>query len=48
MIRFLIELLVCRIWFGQFHKLYLVLNWLVMRCNLQPKPVADSMIENVG
>ena len=31
MIRFLIELLVRRIWFGQ-SKLYFVLNWLVMRC----------------
>ena len=30
MIRFLIELLVRRIWFGQ-SKLYFVLNWLVMR-----------------
>ena len=33
MIRFLIELLVRRTWFGQFDELYFVLNWLVMRCN---------------
>ena len=45
MIRFLIELLI--IWFGQ-SKLYFILNWLVMRCKLQPKLVADSMIENVS
>ena len=31
MIRFLIELLVRRTWFGQFDELYFVLNWLVMR-----------------
>ena len=47
MIRFLIELLVHRIWFGQ-SKLYFVLNWLVMRCKLRPKLAADSMIKNVG
>ena len=47
MIRFLIELLVRRIWFGQ-SKLYFVLKWLVMRCKLRPELVADSMIENVG
>ena len=35
MIRFLIELLVCRIWFGQ-SKLYFILNWLIMRCKLPP------------
>ena len=35
MIRFLIELLVRRIWFGQ-SKLYFILNWLVMRCKLRP------------
>ena len=35
MIRFFIELLVRRKWFGQF-KLYFVLNWLVMRCKLGP------------
>ena len=34
MIRFLIELLVRRIWFGQ-SKLYFILNWLVMRCKLR-------------
>ena len=32
MIRFLIELLVRRTWFGQFDEIYFVLNWLVMRC----------------
>ena len=41
MIRFLIELLVHRIWFGQ-SKLYFVLNWLVMRCKLQPELAADA------
>ena len=44
MIRFLIELLVRRIWFGQ-SKLYFILNWLVMRCKLRPELAADSMIE---
>ena len=47
MIRFLIELLVSRIWFGQ-TKLYFVLNWLVMRSKLRPELAADSMIEKVG
>ena len=42
MIRFLIELVVCRTWFGQFDKLCFVLNWLVMRCKLQPELVADA------
>ena len=41
MICFLIELLVRRIWFGQ-SKLYFILNWLVMRCKLQPKLAADA------
>ena len=41
MIRFLTELLVRRRWFEQF-KLYFVLNWLVMRCKLQPKLAADA------
>ena len=41
MIRFLIELLVRRIWFGQ-SKLYLILNWLVMRCKLRPELAADA------
>ena len=36
MIRFLIEHLVRRIWFGQ-SRLYFILNWLVMRCKLRPK-----------
>ena len=40
MIRFLIELLVHRIWFGQ-SKLYFILNWLVMRCKLRPELAAD-------
>ena len=53
MIRFLIELLVRRTWFGQFDELYFVLIWLVMRGKLRPKlaagrRAADSMIENVG
>ena len=47
MIRFLIELLVRRTWFGQ-SKLYFILKWLVMRCKLRPELAADSMIENVG
>ena len=41
MIRFLIELLVRRTWFGQ-SILYFVLNWLVMRCKLRPKLAADA------
>ena len=41
MIRFLTELLVRRIWFGQ-SKLYIVLNWLVMRCKLRPELAADA------
>ena len=41
MIRFLIELLVRRTWFGQ-SKLYVVLNWLVMRCKLRPELAADA------
>ena len=41
MIRFLIELLVRRTWFGQ-SKLYFVLNWLVMRCKLRPELEADA------
>ena len=40
-IRFLIELLVRRKWFGQF-KLYFFLNWLVMRCKLRPELAADA------
>ena len=36
MIRFLIELLVRRTWFGQLDKLYFVLNWLVIRCKFRP------------
>ena len=41
MIRFLIELLVRRTWFGQ-SKLYFVLKWLVMRCKLRPELAADA------
>ena len=41
MIRFLIEHLVRRIWFGQ-SKLYFILNWLVMRCKLRPELVAHT------
>ena len=41
MIRFLIELLVRRIWFGQ-SKLYFILNWLIMRCKLWPELAADA------
>ena len=41
MIRFLIELLVRRTWFGQ-SKLYFILNWLVMRCNFRPELEADA------
>ena len=41
MIRFLIELLVRRTWFGQ-SKLYFILNWLVMRCKLRPELAADA------
>ena len=40
-IRFLIELLVRRTWFGQ-SKLYFVLNWLVLRCKLRPELAADA------
>ena len=40
MIRFLIEHLVRRIWFGQ-SKLYFILNWLAMRCKLRPELAAD-------
>ena len=44
MIRFLIELLVRRTWFGQFEE-FIVLN---CKCKLRPELAADSMIENVG
>ena len=42
MVRFLIELLVRRTWFGQFDELYFVLNWLVMRCKLRPELAANA------
>ena len=45
MIRFLIELLVRRTWFGQFDELYFVLNWLVMRCKLRPELAADAIYD---
>ena len=41
MIRFLIEHLVRRIWFGQ-SRHYFILNWLVMRCKLRPELAADA------
>ena len=40
-IRFLTELLVRRIWFGQ-SRLYFILIWLVMRCKLRPELAADA------
>ena len=40
-IRFLIELLDRRTWFGHFDELYFVLNWLIMRCKLRPELAAD-------
>ena len=42
MIRFLIELLVRRTWFGQFDEFYFVFNWLVMSCKLRPELAADA------
>ena len=44
MIHFLTELLVCRTWFGQFAKLYLVLNWLMMECTLWPELAAEAQL----
>ena len=41
MIRFLIEHLVRRIWFGQ-SRLYFILNWLLTRCKLRPELAADA------
>ena len=41
MIRFLIELLVRRIWFGQ-SKLYFILNWLAMTRELRPELATDA------
>ena len=40
MIRYLIELLVRKIWFGQ-SKLYFILIRLVMRCKLRPEDAAE-------
>ena len=42
MIRFLLELLVRRTWFGQFDELYFVLSWFVMRYTLRPELAADA------
>ena len=42
MICFLIELLVHRTWFGQYDKLYFVLNWLARRCKLRPELAAGA------
>ena len=42
MIRFLIELLVRRTWFGQVDELYFVLNRLIMRCKLRPELAAEG------
>ena len=42
MIRFLIELLVRRTWFGRFDELCFILNWLIMRCKLRPELAADA------
>ena len=41
MIRFIIEILVRRICFGQY-RLYFILDWLVMRCKLKRELVADA------
>ena len=41
-IRFLPELLVCRIRFGQSDEFYFVFNWLIMRCKLRPELAADA------
>ena len=52
MIRFLIELLVRRTWFGQFDELYFVLNWLCNEMQASARTcgrlAADSVIQNVG
>ena len=45
LLRFLIELIVPRTWFGQLvnnSELYFVLNWLIMRCKLQPELAAEA------
>ena len=36
------RMFVRRAYFGQFEKLYFVLNWLVMRCKLRPEHAADA------
>ena len=45
---FLIELTVHWTWFGHFDEQYFILNWLIMRCKLQPELVAENVIQNVG
>jgi len=42
LLRFLVELIVRRTWFGQFDELYIVLNWLIMRCKLRPELAAEA------
>ena len=42
LLRFLVELIVRRAWFGQFDELYFVLNWLIMRCKLRPELAAEA------
>ena len=42
LLRFLIELIVRRTYFGQFDELYFVLNWLIMRCKLRPELAAEA------
>ena len=42
MIRFLIELLVRRTWFGQFDELCFVFSWLIMRCKRRPELAAKA------
>ena len=38
---FIIELIVCQTWFGQSDELYFILNWLIMKCKLQPELAAE-------
>ena len=42
LLRFLIEFIVRRTWFGQFDELYFVLNWLIMTCKFRPEPAAEA------
>ena len=48
MIRFLIELLVCRTEFGQFDEVRFVLNWLTMRCKLRPELTSEKKLRRRG